>query len=169
VNRHAQTVRLTQSRFATRATSFAGDSRARAAFLLEACAGLALIGVTFFVVAHLVIDYQRAHEAFTARWAAQLACEAQMEAYRAGEPIVDGVVDHDRLPARTTLTITSGQGRGDWAGLVRVTVRGTVTLKHGRSVTHSLTGYVARLDEVGTVWHDEGGSVARSFAGRGDS
>ncbi len=124
------------------------SERGRGAFLIEAMAAVALVGIAVAVVSQILVDYRRSHDAFMARWAAQLAAEARMEAYRAGQPVVDGPVtveDHaagQPSPGDVRLEVESEPGTGDWAGLQRVTVKATAMCQHGRTATYRLTGYV---------------------------
>ena len=101
---------------------------------VEVSTALVRTGLLIGVVVAATVAYDRALDYYTAHHQAQLAAESYVESLRAGHaPTGDDKVRYE----------TSRQpGEGPWQGLTRLTVTATVTARHGREVSFSLSTYL---------------------------
>ncbi|MHC4233639.1 MAG: hypothetical protein ACYSUQ_00840 [Planctomycetota bacterium] len=109
---------------------------------MEVSGSLILIGMLIGVVVAAAVAYDRAADYYTARHQARLAAESYIERLQADLP-PDGDTESDRHTCQNIhYQVTRAPGQGPWHGLTRLTVTATVTARHGREVSFSLSTYL---------------------------
>ncbi len=114
----------------------------RGVVLVEACAGLMLVGLVLSMVSLLMVRHTQAVDFLVNERRAQLAAVSCVERMRAGlVAVADGGFTDE---AGVSYEIHVAEAEAAWRPLVQVTVTASVRGKHSRIARYRLCTYVAQ-------------------------